>query len=88
MGFWFVAQWVVNLLMDGWHGSVPVYLSMVHFLLVLLGCSSTAFMASSSARMMVFVGNCRMAACNTGNLNMLNCMLQGLNHLLYVHSPG
>ena len=30
--------------------------AMVHFLLVLLGCSSTTYMATNSARMMVFVG--------------------------------
>ena len=29
---------------------------MVHFLLVLFGCSSTAYMATSSARTMVFAG--------------------------------
>ena len=28
---------------------------------------------------------CRMAVCDSGNLDMLDCMLKGLNHLSYVH---
>ena len=30
-------------------------------------------------------GNCRMAVSGTGNLDMLDCMLKGLDDLTYVH---